>query len=173
MELYCFLWLQAVPSLCSPHLILQIIDELDLYFDLSTKDSECSEEKEVGRGYVSWQCMEMRPGIFSDVVPGMHGATRVTYAVINHAVEAVVSVVIIDRSVNNLHAKVVAVNEKFSKVVLFNGTLDGEVPAREESIPSGNSVLAVSKEEGQKLEIKVSVMVGKVYTRRHRVHGES
>lgn len=41
----------------------------------------------------------MRPGIFSDVVRGEHGATRVTYAVIFGGVEAAVGVKIIGRSV--------------------------------------------------------------------------
>jgi hypothetical protein len=48
--------------------IFQIRDELDMYVDLSTKDSECSEEKEVGRGVISWQGLEPRPGIFTEKV---------------------------------------------------------------------------------------------------------
>uniref|UniRef100_A0A0A9DCU7 Uncharacterized protein n=1 Tax=Arundo donax TaxID=35708 RepID=A0A0A9DCU7_ARUDO len=43
---------RAVASLCRSHQVLQIIDELDIYVDLSTRDSEWSEEREVGRGVI-------------------------------------------------------------------------------------------------------------------------
>ncbi|TVT98701.1 hypothetical protein EJB05_55972 [Eragrostis curvula] len=147
---------KAVASLCSPHRVLQIVDELDIYVDLSTKDSELSEEKEVGRGIITWQGLQMRPGIFSDLVCGMHGLTKVTYAVISEGVEAVVGIDIIGRSTKNLRTKIVAINEMFGKIVLFDGIL-GNALLDEESIPLRNPVLAVSKEEGQKLEIRVSL----------------
>lgn len=51
---------KAVASLCTPNRVLQIIDELDMYVDLSTKYSEQSEEKEVGRGIITWQGLQMR-----------------------------------------------------------------------------------------------------------------
>ncbi|TVT98703.1 hypothetical protein EJB05_55974 [Eragrostis curvula] len=144
----------AVATLYSAYRILQFCDEVDIYLDLSTKDSEQSEERGVGRGMVSWWCLDMRPGIFSDLVRGKHGVTRVTYAVIFGAVEAVVAIKIISRSVKNLPVKVVAISETFSKLILFSGVL-GDILLEEESIPLWNSVLAVSKEEGQKLKIRV------------------
>ncbi|TVU35625.1 hypothetical protein EJB05_17525 [Eragrostis curvula] len=96
---------KAVATLYSPYRILQFCDEVDIYLDLSTKDSEQSEERGVGRGMVSWRCLDMRPGIFSDLVRGKHGVTRVTYAVIFGAVEAVVAIKISSRSVKNLPVK--------------------------------------------------------------------
>lgn len=114
---------KAVASLCRPHRVLQILDELDMYVDLSIKHSEQSEEKEVGRAVISWQGLQMRPGIFSDLVHGMHGITKVTYAVIYDAVEAVVGIDIIGRSAKNLRTKIVAINEMFGKVVLSDGVL--------------------------------------------------
>lgn len=62
-------------------------------------------------------------GIFSDLVHGMHGITKVTYAVIYDAVEAVVGIDIIGRSAKNLRTKIVAINEMFGKVVLSDGVL--------------------------------------------------
>ncbi|CAO2204290.1 unnamed protein product [Urochloa humidicola] len=145
---------KAIASLSSPHRVFQILDELDIYVDLSTKDSEDSEEREIGRGVISWQGLEPRPGIFTDLVHGRDGVTKVTYAVIDNAVEAVVCIGITGRSVKNLHTKIVAVNEMFGKVVLFDGIL-GDALLEEEFIPLRNHVLAVSKQEGQKLEIRV------------------
>ena len=138
----------------SPHRVFQILDELNIYLDLSSKDSEDSEEKEIGRGVISWQGYKTRPGIFTDLVHGRDCVTKVTYAVINNTVEAVVGIGITGRSVKNLRAKIVAINEMFGKVVLFYGIL-GDAFLEEESLPLRNPVLAVSKEEGQKLEIMV------------------
>ena len=131
----------------SPHRVFQILDELNIYLDLSSKDSEDSEEKEIGRGVISWQGYKTRPGIFTDLVHGRDCVTKVTYAVINNAVEAVVGIGITGRSVKNLRAKIVAINEMFGKVVLFYGIL-GDAFLEEESLPLRNPVLAVSKEEG-------------------------
>ncbi|CAO2178875.1 unnamed protein product [Urochloa humidicola] len=145
---------KAIVSLSSPHRVFQILDELDIYVNLSTKDSEDSEEREIGRGVISWQGLEPRPGIFTDLVHGRDAVTKVTYAVIDNAVEAVVGISITGRSVKNLRAKIVAINEMFGKVVLFDGIL-GDTLLEKEFIPLNNHVLAVSKQEGQKLEIRV------------------
>lgn len=95
-------------------------------------------------------------GIFSDLIQGMHGKTKVTYAVIDDAAEAVVGIEIIGRSTKNLHIKIVAIHEMFGKVVLFDGIL-GDPLHDEESISLRNPILAVSKEEGQILEVRVSL----------------
>jgi hypothetical protein len=94
--------------------------------------------------------------IFTDLVRGRDGVTKVTYAVIDQAVEAVVGIGITGRPVKNLHVKVVAINEMFGKVVIFDGVLGGALLGEEEdSVPLRNHVLAVSKQECQKLEIRV------------------